>query len=168
LGKGESVRVSALYFITHSLSISFSRGLSRASGSVFTAYRVATNLYVAIKKKNLTELPEKDLIIKEILVMRTACHVNIINYIDWFLYHNDVWIVMEYMGGGSLRAVIKAYLMTEGQMAAVSKEIAQGLQYLHKYGIIHRDITSDNVLLSLTGDVRLGSLHELFSHHDHF
>ncbi|KAI0299253.1 kinase-like domain-containing protein [Russula brevipes] len=128
-----------------------------ASGSVFTAYRVATNLYVAIKKRSLTELPEKDFIIKEILAMCTACHVNIINYIDSFLYHNDVWVAMEYMGGGSLRAVIKQYLMTEGQMAAVSKEIAQGLEYLHNHGIIHRDITSDNVLLSLTSDVKLAN-----------
>jgi len=62
---------------------------------------------------------------------------------------------MEYMEGGSLRAVITANLMTEGQMAAVSREIAQGLQHLHKQGFIHRNIKSRDVLLSPAGDVKL-------------
>jgi p21-activated kinase 1 len=45
--------------------------------------------------------------------------------------------------------------MTEGQIAAVSRETAQGLQHLHEHGVIHRNIKSDNVLLSLTGDIKL-------------
>ncbi|KAI0299257.1 kinase-like domain-containing protein [Russula brevipes] len=126
-----------------------------ASGIVFTAYQVGTNLPVAIRKKDLTALPRKGHIIREILAMRAVRHANIINYIDSFLYHNDVWIVVEYMGGGPLRAVIGANLMTEGQMAAVSREIAQGLQHLHEHGIIHRDVKSQNVVLSLAGDVKL-------------
>jgi p21-activated kinase 1 len=89
--------------------------------------------------------------------MRATRHANIIYYIDSFFYNNDVWIVMEYVGGGPLTAVVTANLMTEGQMAAVSREIAQGLQHLHNHGVIHRDIKSDNVLLSLAGDVKLGS-----------
>jgi p21-activated kinase 1 len=141
--------------------VAYSCGLSRSSGIVFTAYQVGTNLSVAIKKVDLTET-RKNLIVKEILVMRAVRHANIVDYIDSFLYNNDVWIVMEYMGGGSLSAVIKAYLMTEGQIAAVSREIVQGLQYLHENGIIHRDVESQNVLLSLAGDVKLGSLYELF------
>jgi p21-activated kinase 1 len=49
--------------------------------------------------------------------------------------------------------------MTEGQIATVSREIAQGLEHLHEYGIIHRDIKSDNVLLSPTGDIKLSTCH---------
>jgi p21-activated kinase 1 len=45
--------------------------------------------------------------------------------------------------------------MTEGQMAALSSEVAQGLQHLHGHGMIYRGIKSDNVLLSLAGDVKL-------------
>ncbi|KAK7025287.1 Non-specific serine/threonine protein kinase [Favolaschia claudopus] len=126
-----------------------------ASGGVYTAYQVGTNLCVAIKQMDLEKQPKKDLIINEILVMRSSRHPNIVNYIDSFLHKNDLWVVMEYMEGGSLTDVVTANLMTEGQIAAVSRETCQGLQHLHRHGVIHRDIKSDNVLLSLIGDIKL-------------
>ncbi|KDR80742.1 hypothetical protein GALMADRAFT_222342 [Galerina marginata CBS 339.88] len=126
-----------------------------ASGGVYTAYQVGTNLSVAIKQMDLEKQPKKDLIINEILVMRSSRHPNIVNYIDSFLHKNDLWVVMEYMEGGSLTDVVTANLMTEGQIAAVSRETCQGLEHLHKHGVIHRDIKSDNVLLSMVGDIKL-------------
>ncbi|KAH9940831.1 Pkinase-domain-containing protein [Epithele typhae] len=126
-----------------------------ASGGVYTAYQVGTNLSVAIKQMDLDKQPKKDLIINEILVMRASRHPNIVNYIDSFLHKNELWVVMEYMEGGSLTDVVTANLMTEGQIAAVSRETAQGLEHLHKHGVIHRDIKSDNVLLSMNGDIKL-------------
>ena len=128
---------------------------------MFTAYQVGTNISVAIKQMDLDKQPKKDLIINEILVMRASCHANIVNYIDSFLYKNELCIVMEYMEGGSLTDVVTANLMTEGQIAAVSRETAQGLQYLHKHGIVHCDIKSSNVLLSLTGNIKL-SMYKVF------
>ncbi len=126
-----------------------------ASGGVYTAYQVGTNMSVAIKQMDLEKQPKKDLIINEILVMRSSRHPNIVNYIDSFLHKNDLWVVMEYMEGGSLTDVVTANLMTEGQIAAVSRETAQGLEHLHRHGVIHRDIKSDNVLLSMVGDIKL-------------
>lgn len=122
---------------------------------MYTAYQVGTNLSVAIKQMDLDKQPKKDLIINEILVMRASRHPNIVNYIDSFLHKNDLWVVMEYMEGGSLTDVVTANLMTEGQIAAVSRETCQGLEHLHRHGVIHRDIKSDNVLLSLGGDIKL-------------
>ena len=90
--------------------------------------------------------------------MRAPRHPNIVNYIDSFLYTNELWVVMEYMEGGSLTDVVTANLMSEGQIAAVSKEICQGLEHLHRHGIIHRDIKSGHVLLSLNGDIKLSTL----------
>jgi p21-activated kinase 1 len=147
--------------VAHSLFDALFAVLYRASGGVFTAYQIGTNLSVAIKQMDLDKQPKKDLIINEILVMRASRHQNIVNYIDSFLYKNELWVVMEYMEGGSLTDVVTANLMTEGQIAAVSKETTQGLQHLHKHGVIHRDIKSDNVLLSLTGDIKLSSYHDL-------
>ena len=151
LARGE--RAAILLFTFYSLNV------CSASGGVFTAYQVGTNLSVAIKQMDLDKQPKKDLIINEILVMRASRHSNIVNYIDSFLYKNELWVVMEYMEGGSLTDVVTANLMTEGQIAAVSRETAQGLQHLHRHGVIHRDIKSDNVLLSLTGDIKLSTYH---------
>lgn len=129
-----------------------------ASGGVFTAYQVGTNSSVAIKQMDLNKQPKKDLIINEILVMKASRHPNIVNYIDSFLHKNELWVVMEYMEGGSLTDVVTANLMSEGQISAVSKETCQGLEHLHRHGVIHRDIKSDNVLLSLHGDIKLSGL----------
>jgi len=98
--------------------------------------------------------------------MRASRHQNIVNYIDSFLYKNELWVVMEYMEGGSLTDVMTADLMTEGQIAAVSRETAQGLQHLHKHGVIHRNVKSGNVLLSLSGDIKLSAYGELLSYYD--
>ena len=130
---------------------------SSASGGVYTAYQVGTNISVAIKQMDLDKQPKKDLIINEILVMRASRHPNIVNYIDSFLHKNELWVVMEYMEGGSLTDVVTANLMSEGQIAAVSRETAQGLEHLHRHGVIHRDIKSDNVLLSMNGDIKLSA-----------
>ena len=94
-----------------------------ASGGVYTAYQVGTNALVAIKQMNLESQPKKDLIINEILVMKESKHKNIVNYIDSFLYKGDLWVIMEYMEGGSLTDVVTANIMSEGQIAAVCKEV---------------------------------------------
>ncbi|KAJ2446905.1 Serine/threonine-protein kinase smu1 [Coemansia sp. RSA 2424] len=126
-----------------------------ASGGVFTAQPVGSPNIVAIKQMNLEKQPKKDLIINEILVMRESKHKNIVNFIDSFLHRGDLWVVMEYMEGGSLTDVVTNNLMTEGQIATVCRETLEGLEHLHAKGVIHRDIKSDNVLLSMNGDIKL-------------
>ncbi|TPX37224.1 hypothetical protein SmJEL517_g00850 [Synchytrium microbalum] len=126
-----------------------------ASGGVYTAYGINSDQAVAIKQMNLEQQPKKDLIINEILVMRGSNHKNIVNYIDSFLYKGDLWVVMEYMEGGSLTDVVTSNYMTEGQIAAVCRETLEGLEHLHSKGVIHRDIKSDNLLLGLDGSIKL-------------
>ncbi|KAI7879572.1 Pkinase-domain-containing protein [Lichtheimia hyalospora FSU 10163] len=125
-----------------------------ATGGVFTA-RSSESLPVAIKQMNLEQQPKKELIINEIVVMRQSQHPNIVNFIDSYLWERDLWVVMEYMDGGSLTDVVTYNMMLEGQIAAVCLEVLKGLQHLHRNGVIHRDIKSDNVLLSLQGDIKL-------------
>ncbi|KAF9431573.1 signal transducing kinase of the PAK [Entomortierella beljakovae] len=126
-----------------------------ASGGVYTAYQNGTNLSVAIKQMNLEQQPKKDLIINEILVMKESSHKNIVNYIDSFLHRGDLWVVMEYMEGGSLTEVVTTNEMADPQIGAVCRETLLGLEHLHSKGVIHRDIKSDNVLLALNGDIKL-------------
>lgn len=94
-----------------------------ASGGVFTAYEVATNRCVAIKQMNLEQQPKKDLIINEIIVMKESKHKNIVNFMDSYLRQGDLWVIMEYMEGGSLTDVVTFNMMSEGQIAAVCREV---------------------------------------------
>uniref|UniRef100_A0A8C0UAU2 non-specific serine/threonine protein kinase n=1 Tax=Cyanistes caeruleus TaxID=156563 RepID=A0A8C0UAU2_CYACU len=66
-----------------------------------------------------------------------------------------LWLVMEYMDGGTLRDIISETQMSEGEIAVVSRECLQGLGFLHSNHVIHRDVKSCNILLRMDGSVKL-------------
>ncbi|NXM51560.1 PAK1 kinase, partial [Gymnorhina tibicen] len=77
---------------------------------------------VAIKKISLLRESSSELCVNEIQVMRDNKNANLVNYIDSYLVDEELWLVMEYMDGGSLHDVIRETHMAEGEIAAVSRE----------------------------------------------
>ncbi|XP_066425878.1 serine/threonine-protein kinase PAK 3-like [Molothrus aeneus] len=124
-------------------------------GTVCMAVETATGEEVAIKKISLLQESGSELCLNEIQVMRGNKHANLVNYVDSYLLDEELWLVMEYMDGGSLHDVIRETRLAEGEIAAVSRECLQGLDFLHSKQVIHRDIKSHNILLGLDGSVKL-------------
>lgn len=102
---------------------------------------------------------------KEIEVLHASKHENVTKYFKSFVTANcsQVWIVMEFCGGGSVRDILNAFLVSkvvnkgfrEDVVAYVSFGALSGLQYLHENGRIHRDIKCGNILLTRRGEVKL-------------
>ncbi|NXC92333.1 PAK1 kinase, partial [Cercotrichas coryphoeus] len=109
---------------------------------------------VAVKQIDLQHQGCKE-VLKEIVVMRERKNPNIVTYLESYLANGDVWMVLEYMDGGSLAQVVSHKRMVVGHMATVFRECLQGLAFLHANQVIHRDITSSNILLGRDGSVKL-------------
>ncbi|RMB88432.1 hypothetical protein DUI87_35201 [Hirundo rustica rustica] len=124
-------------------------------GRVCRAIDTATGGEVAIKKINLEDLMSMQLTVNEIMVMKRNRSPWIVNYLDSYLVHEELWLVMEYMDGGTLYDVIYETHMSEDEIAAVSRECLQGLDFLHSNHVMHRDVKSLNILLRTDGSVKL-------------
>ncbi|XP_077047163.1 serine/threonine-protein kinase PAK 3-like [Agelaius phoeniceus] len=125
-----------------------------AFGTVYKGLDRATGGEVAIKKMSLRG-QNRERAVNEILLLKDKKNPNIVNSLDSFLVDGDLWLVMEYMDGGTLQDVVRQTRMAEGEMAAVSRECLQGLDFLHSNRVIHRDLKSSNILLGMDGSVRL-------------
>nr|XP_054506944.1 serine/threonine-protein kinase PAK 3-like [Agelaius phoeniceus] len=125
-----------------------------AFGTVYKGLDRATGGEVAIKKMSLRG-QNRERAVNEILLLKDKKNPNIVNSLDSFLVDGDLWLVIEYMDGGTLRDVVRQTHMAEGEMAAVSRECLQGLDFLHSNRVIHRDLKSSNILLGMDGSVRL-------------
>ncbi|XP_074385867.1 uncharacterized protein LOC141725732 [Zonotrichia albicollis] len=126
-----------------------------AFGTVYKGLDRATGGEVAIKKMSLRG-QNRERAVNEILLLKDKKNPNIVKFLDSFLVDGDLWLVMEYMDGGTLQDVVRQTRMAEGEMAAVSRECLQGLDFLHSNRVIHRDLKSSNILLGMDGSVRLG------------
>ncbi|NXP95425.1 PAK3 kinase, partial [Passerina amoena] len=77
---------------------------------------------VAIKKINLKGLRKKELKVNELMVMKVKKNPNLVHYLDSYLVGDELWLVMEYMDGGTLSDVISKCHLCEDEMAAISRE----------------------------------------------
>ena len=125
-------------------------------GVVFKAIHKKTGQTVAIKEIDLEETQD-DLteIQREIDMLRACESPYVVKYEGCTLVGSKLWIVMEYMGGGSVHDLVQIRLMPEPAIAVVMCEMLKALDFLHRGRKFHRDIKAAYVLLSNEGDVKL-------------
>ncbi|XP_054509274.2 serine/threonine-protein kinase PAK 3-like [Agelaius phoeniceus] len=124
-------------------------------GDVCRALINATGRELAIKKIHLQGLRKKELKVNELMVMKMSRNLNLVNYLDSYLVGEELWLVMEYMDGGTLSDVISKTYLSEDETAAISRECLQGLDFLHSNNVIHQDVKSSKILLKTDGSVKL-------------
>ena len=131
-------------------------------GAVLKARQVSLDRFVAIKllKPELSRDPEY--VQRFVIEARTAGklrHLNIVSALDCGSVKEFRFMVMELVEGKSLDAVLKERGMLDERVAlGIIKQIAEGLEYAWKHGIIHRDIKPQNVLMTPEGVAKICDL----------
>ncbi|BGP54537.1 hypothetical protein JCM8202v2_002123 [Rhodotorula sphaerocarpa] len=125
-------------------------------GEVYKGYSVRTQRAVAIKVINLEDAEDEiEDIQSEISILSSLDSPFVTKYEGSWIRGTELWIVMEYLSGGSCGDLLKPGVFKEEYIAIILRELLRGLEYLHGEGKLHRDIKAANVLLSASGDVKL-------------
>jgi len=100
--------------------------------------------------------------------MLSLCHENVLKAYSICRLNAKIFIIMKYMNQGSLTNVM-SYNFSNGIkdtsiLATIVKYCARALQFLHKNGIVHRDVKASNILIDSNGLVCLGDLGVLGLH----
>ncbi|XVF18797.1 hypothetical protein REPUB_Repub11eG0054200 [Reevesia pubescens] len=115
------------------------------------------NKEVAIKVIDLEESEDEiEDIQKEISVLSQCRCQYITEYYGSYLHQTKLWIIMEYMAGGSVADLLQSGPpLDEMSIACISRDLLHAIEYLHNEGKIHRDIKAANILLTENGDVKV-------------
>lgn len=126
-----------------------------STGVVYLMVHKPTQYLVAVKKMDIFKQQRRELLFNEVIIMQMYPHPNIVETFGSYLIGNELWVAMEYLEGGALTNIITRTLMSEQQIATICRDVLKALAFLHDHGIIHRDIKSDSILLSIKGVVKL-------------
>ena len=126
-------------------------GLNKETGEV-----------MAVKQTPIMNLQETNTLERikaleiEIDILSRLQHKNIVRYIGSSMESEYFNIFLEYEGGGSIAKLLSRYgKFKENLVRLYSKQILDGLEYLHAHNVIHRDIKGANVLVDSNGICKL-------------
>ena len=113
-------------------------------------YKTKERVAIKIIKKDGMNVSDLELVKGEIDIMKLCRQQNVVRLLDHFENSEFIFIVMEYLSGGDLgnHLQVKNFQFTEKRAAEIMFQVANGLNYLHSYGVLHRDLKPDNIMLS--------------------
>ncbi|NXY68557.1 M3K19 kinase, partial [Glareola pratincola] len=150
--------------LTQKDPILWTRGEVLGKGAYGTVYCGLTSQgqLIAVKQvvldtsDQLTTEKEYQKFHEEVDLLKTLKHVNIVTYLGTCLEDNILSIFMEFVPGGSISSVINRFgPLPEIVLCKYTKQILQGVAYLHDNCVVHRDIKGNNVMLMPNGIVKL-------------
>uniref|UniRef100_A0A673IH52 Mitogen-activated protein kinase kinase kinase 3-like n=1 Tax=Sinocyclocheilus rhinocerous TaxID=307959 RepID=A0A673IH52_9TELE len=135
-----------------------------AFGEVFLCYDVDTGRELAAKQvpfdpDSQETSKEVNALECEIQLLKNLRHNRIVQYYGCLRdpVQKKLSIFVEFMPGGSIKDQLKAYgALTEKVTRRYTRQILQGVHYLHSNMIVHRDIKGANILRDSSGNVKLG------------
>jgi eukaryotic-like serine/threonine-protein kinase len=130
-----------------------------ASAHVFLAEDVSLQRHVAVKVLQPALATDEAFLKRfraEARSVASLNHPHVLRVFDWGEDQDGPYLVLEYLGGGSLRDLLDRDLrLSLSQAAQLGTEVAKGLAYAHVRGLVHRDIKPANLLFDEEGRVRV-------------
>ena len=127
-------------------------------GKVFKAIHVYTKNMVALKKIRMEG--EKDgfpvTAVREIKLLQSLKHDNVVSLQEVMVEANDCFMVFEYLSH-DLTGLLNhpTFKLEHAHKKHLAKQLFDGLNYLHRRGVLHRDIKAANILVSNAGQLKL-------------
>ena len=142
-------------------------------GTVYLSLKDGKKEYLATKiiEREKADRPQvRKYFVNEIKILKSLNHNKIIRFYDLKQTNSHYYIAMEYCNGGSLLSCLKKYKakykkpFSEKIVQYLMKQIVSGLKYIHRHGIIHRDIKLDNILVKFYCEDDINNINMLKTH----
>ena len=125
-------------------------------GKVFKAREISTGRVLAVKKIQINNsLTKYKKTIKEINLLKNLDHPNIVKFYDFFEEEENIYLMMEFLEGCTLKQYIqKTEIISENNARIIIKQLLTALSYLHyACDICHRDIKPENIMFKEKNDI---------------
>ncbi|KAJ3679199.1 hypothetical protein LUZ60_017210 [Juncus effusus] len=128
-------------------------GMNLDSGELLAVKQVVIENSNASKEKAQAHIRELE---EEVKLLKNLSHRNIVRYLGIVREENTLNILLEFVPGGSISSLLSKFgSFPETVIRMYTKQILQGLEYLHRNKIIHRDIKGANILVDNKGCIKL-------------
>lgn len=135
-------------------------------GKVYVGFQLPMGDVLAIKQVDINPNAsagesdrQKEMIAalnQEIEMMQHLNHPNIVEYLGCERQELSFSIYLEYISGGSVGSCLRKHgKFEEPVIRSLTRQVLSGLEYLHRQGILHRDLKADNILLDQYGIAKI-------------